>query len=62
MGDNTAVLEGYTKEIVGHGIARDIFLLIKPNTDLDGDFRAYDTDKQDFVMVHGYQWNFGLAE
>jgi hypothetical protein len=56
MSDNGAVMEGYTREVHLVGIARELFLLVKPETDLGVDFRAWDTDNQEFIMVHGYQW------
>jgi hypothetical protein len=61
MTDNVAILEGYTKKIRARNIARELFLLVKPETDLTGIFRAWDTDKQEFVRIDGYQWRFESA-
>ena len=55
MSDNTATLEGYTLEI--HARAdngTELFLLIKPNTNVDGTFHAWDMDAQEFITVNGW--------
>ena len=61
MTDNVAVLDGYTKEIVAtnaHGC--EFYLLVKPDAQLDGIFRAWDTDEQEFCNVNG--WLFAIVE
>lgn len=54
MTDNVAVIQGYTKEIIAECGAATLYLLIKPDTDLDSRFRAWDTDMQEFIMVNGW--------
>jgi hypothetical protein len=54
MGDNAAVLEGYTKEVVATCAEHELYLLIKPGTDLDSAFKAWDTDEQEFIRVNGW--------
>ena len=51
-----AVLAGHTQEITAIADAQELYLLVKPGTDFDGTFRAWDTDAQEFVLVNG--WNF----
>lgn len=54
MTDNVAVLDGYTREVFATTGAIDLYLLIKPDADLDGTFRAWDMDEQEFVRVNGW--------
>lgn len=58
--DNAAVMAGYTKEIALTSDECDLYLLIKPDTDLDDRFRAWDTDNQEWLMVNG--WLFSVME
>ena len=60
MTDNVAVLQGYTKEVMAYGGGIDLFLLIKPETDIDGVFTAWDSDMQEFINVNG--WLFIIEE
>jgi len=54
MGDNTAVLQGYTQQVVASCSDHDLYLFIKPDTDLDATFKAWDTDNQEFIRVNGW--------
>jgi hypothetical protein len=61
MGDNTATLEGYTREIEAtnaHGCT--FFLLVKPDADLSGVFKAWDIDEQEWCYPKG--WLFSIEE
>lgn len=61
MSDNVAILEGFTKEIEAvnmHGCA--FFLLVKPDTDMSGVFKAWDMDEQEFCYPKG--WLFEITE
>jgi len=59
MGDNVAILAGFTTELEGSNDRGDIaFLLVEPATDLDGTFRAWDMDAQGFIRVDGWRWTF----
>jgi hypothetical protein len=56
--DNSAVRDGYTKEV--HAFAPEgleLYLLVKPDADLDGHFRAWDMDAQEFITVTGWMFN-----
>lgn len=58
MTDNIATLSGYTKEIHGYSDQCELFLLVKPDTDLDDSFKAWDMDEQEFIRVHGWLFLF----
>jgi len=58
MGDNAAALDGYTEEITATSDAVELYLLVKPGTDLDDTFRAYDTDAQEYINVNGWLFKF----
>jgi hypothetical protein len=59
MTDNVAVMQDYTIEVTGdNGQGQELYLLVKPNTDLDSSFKAWDTDEQEFVQVNGWLWTF----
>lgn len=60
MSDNIAVLEGFTREVHATGMEHELFLLVKPGTDLGERFKAWDMDAQEFVHVNG--WNFTCEE
>ncbi len=60
MTDNVAIQEGYTQEIIAMGGRFDLSLLIKPETDLEDSFRAWDMDEQEFIRVNG--WNFEIED
>jgi hypothetical protein len=58
MSNNIAVLEGYTQEIIAESDAVTLYLLIRPDTDLDDTFKAWDTDEQEFIRVNGWLFTF----
>jgi len=60
MTDNIAVLEGFTVAVEAHNESYELFLLVKPDTDYDDTFRAWDTDAQEFIRVNG--WLFIVHE
>ena len=60
MSDNAAVLAGFTKEVQASSDSMDLFLLIQPDADLDGSFKAWDMDCQEWIMVNG--WLFSIEE
>jgi hypothetical protein len=62
MTDNVAVLDGYTREVFGCSDGPDLNLLIKPDTDLDGSFVAWDMDQQEYTIVHGWLFVFEDVE
>lgn len=64
MTDNAAVLAGYTEEYlaVSSNHEFNMFVLVRPGTDLDGTFKAWDMDSQEFVRLNGWNWTFEAAE
>lgn len=60
MTDNVATLEGFTKAVTLDSDQCTIFALVRPDTDFDGLFKAWDTDEQEFIRVSG--WLFTVAE
>jgi hypothetical protein len=58
MSDNAAVLEGYTLELMAYAPMFDLHLSVKPDTDLDDRFRAWDHDAQEWIMVNGWMATF----
>lgn len=60
MTDNVAVLQGFTQEVVAESDQHTLFLLVRPGTDYDSTFRAWDTDEQEFIQVNG--WLFSVEE
>jgi hypothetical protein len=52
--DNAASIAGYTQEIALTSDECDLYLLIKPGTDLDSRFKAWDTDNQEWLVVNGW--------
>lgn len=59
MSDNVAVLDGYTREVHLISDACELYLLVKPDVDLDDTFRAWDMDNQEWIRVNG--WLFALS-
>jgi hypothetical protein len=54
MTDNIAMLDGYTQEVCAFASDVELYLLVKPDTDFDGRFKAWDTDEQEFLLVSGW--------
>lgn len=58
MSDNTAILSGYTREVLAEGGAYSLHLFIRPDADLDGTFEAYNADECEFIRVNGWLFTF----
>lgn len=58
MSNNTAILAGYTKEVMAECDEHSLHLFIKPDTDLDDSFQAYDADNCEFIRVNGWLFTF----
>jgi hypothetical protein len=54
MTDNVAVLQQFTEEVIASGGGYELYLLVKPDTDFDSTFRAWDMDEQEFIQVNGW--------
>lgn len=58
--DNTAIRRGFTRHVLIEGGLQSFAALIKPDTDLDGRFKAFDTDDQEWLFVNG--WNVSVED
>jgi hypothetical protein len=52
--DNLLLLDEYTVAVTASNAEYDLFLLIKPDTELDGTFVAYDLYAEQFITVDGW--------
>ena len=62
MSDNVAVLAGFTQEVIADGGEYSLALLVKPGTDFDTRFKAWDRDEQEFIRVNGWLFTIEAAE
>jgi hypothetical protein len=60
MTDNVATSRGFTRYVLADCDEASLHLLIKPDTDLDSTFRAWDTDAQAWIKVNG--WLFTVED
>lgn len=60
MGDNGAILAGYSREVVAENDHCTLYLLVQPDADFDGTFKAWDMDEQEFIHVNG--WLFEVED
>lgn len=58
--DTIARTQGYTRAVVADCDLHTLELLIKPDADLDGTFRAWDRDQQEWLRVNG--WLFVIED
>lgn len=58
MTTERATALGFTEAVTAENVAFVLTLLVQPGTDLDGRFKAWDCDEQEFVMVSG--WSFDI--
>ncbi len=63
MTDNVVVLDGYTEGyIASNGMDIELFILVKPETDLDSRFKAWDSDEQDYIVINGWLFTFEAVQ
>lgn len=60
MTDNVAVLQGYTQELLCENWSLDLNVLVRPDTDTDGKFKAWCMAEQEFITVNG--WLFTITD
>lgn len=58
MSDNIATLEGYTRDLFAYSGSFDLHILVRPDTDLDDRFKAWDCDLQEWVRLNGWLFTF----
>lgn len=57
--DNAAVMAGFTRNVrCDTSRGESLYLLIRPDADLDSYLRAWDTDAQEWVRVVGWACTF----
>ena len=59
MSDNYAIMKGYTEPMVLEAVdhSHTLYVLAKPDADLDGRFCVWDTDEQEWLCLNGWQYN-----
>jgi hypothetical protein len=60
MSDNTAILAGYSRPVTACSDFHTLYLWVRPDADLDGRFRAYDSDECEWLNVNG--WLFSIED
>lgn len=62
--DNGAHLGGYTEEYMAEpdGPFATLHISVKPGTDFDTCFRAFDHDNQEYIWIKGWRWDFTAIE
>lgn len=58
MTDNIAILDGFTDAVVAISNHCELYLLVKPETDLTDTFTAWDTVEQEYIKVNGWLFTF----
>lgn len=61
QGARDAWAKGYRRSVIADGGPYTLELLVKPDVDLDGSFKAYDLDEGQWLTVHGYNFTFEEA-
>lgn len=59
--DNEAVSRGYTVAMIASSIQGEFACLVRPDEDLDGVVKVFDTDNQEWVRLTGWNWSFEEA-
>lgn len=60
MTDYQAYAAGYTRELFISSEALDAHVLVRPDADLDGKFKAWDSDYSEWISVNG--WLFEIED
>lgn len=48
----------YTEQYLATCDEYELLILVKPGTDLDSRFKAWDVDCQEFIYINGWLWTF----
>jgi hypothetical protein len=62
MSDNTAILAGFTKEILASAADMDLHLFVQPSADFDDAFKAYDADECEWIVVNGWLFDIEVID
>lgn len=52
-----AIAKGFTQAFTAECDEYVLDILVKADTDLDGSFKAYDVDSQEFLKINGWLWS-----
>ena len=52
--DDLLWLDEFTISVTASNAEYDLFLLVKPDAELDATFEAYDCDTEQFITVNGW--------
>ena len=58
MRDTIPITAGYTRRVIAFDAGPELLLLVRPDTDLDGRFKAWNCDEEEFVEVTGWEFTF----
>ena len=56
-----ARVNGFTQRVIADNETYTLELLIKPDTDLDGRFTAFDLDTSEYIRVNGWLFTHEFA-
>ena len=56
-----AIDKGYTRSCIADADEYTLYLMIKPDADLDGRFTAYDTECDEYIRVNGWMFTFEIS-
>lgn len=59
--ENEARMNGYTEEYLADCDMASCQILVRPGTDLDSTFKAYDADNCEMLRINGWLWTFEPA-
>lgn len=58
MTDNVAILQGFTDEYMACSGDVELHILVRPGTDLDSLFEAWDCDMEKMVKLSGWLFEY----
>ncbi len=61
MSDIVAVQDGFTVEVVATCSDHELYLLVRPDTDFESTFKAWDTDNQEWLYVNGWLYEMSVS-
>lgn len=53
-----AIAKGYTVEYYAEGGCESLHVMVKPDTNLDGSFKAYCLDTDEIIRINGWMFIF----
>lgn len=56
--DNGAAIAGFTNQYMAECDGHDLHISVKPETDMDGRFKAFCHDTQEYINLQGWLFSF----